>query len=91
MYAVDWVKTVLNLVATHWLSADPVLRKAITAACHQIDQQLAVDPFKESESRSGNKRVAFFSPLAVTFHIEEANRRVVISDLRLYRKRPKKK
>lgn len=90
MYTVEWVESAENQLAENWMSAPPVLRKAITAACDQLDQDLAIDPLRESESRGSNKYIAFFPPLAVTFHLDEANRSVIISNLKVYTKRPKK-
>lgn len=91
MFWVEWVQTVLDQVTTYWTNADTDLRKAITAACHRIDLELAADPFKDSESREGDERVAFFAPLTVTFSVHETRRRVIISNLKLFKKRQRKK
>jgi hypothetical protein len=76
-------------LTTFWTDSEPDLRKRITAACHQIDVELQTNPLNVGESRTGNKRIAFFSPLAVTFHVDPGTDTVIVSNLRLYQKRPK--
>ena len=89
MHKVVWLKSALDFLATTWLAADPALRKAITDACQKVDADLAKDPMRNSESRAAKERTVFFSPLAVTFHLDRNRREVIISDLNLYQKRPK--
>jgi hypothetical protein len=52
------------------LQADAALRQAITAAAHQIDQQLQSNPYQQGETRPGGRRIHFVYPLGLTFRIE---------------------
>jgi hypothetical protein len=70
MFWVRWEATALNELATLWTQADSAMRLMITAATHQIDQQLQTDPLAESESRPGDRRILLVSPLGITFRIE---------------------
>jgi hypothetical protein len=85
MYRVDWLQTALDQLAEIWMSADAEMRQIITAASHQIDQELRVDPFRDSESRAEGRRVRFVAPLGLLFRVDG----LVVSALRvwLFRKR----
>jgi hypothetical protein len=87
MYRVDWLQTALDQLAAIWTSADSTLRQAITAASHQIDQQLQADPISPSESRPGGRRVLFASPLGILFRVEADGQTVSILRVWLFRRR----
>jgi hypothetical protein len=87
MYQVEWLESALDELTTLWLQAEAFLRPAITAATHQIDQQLRTDPIGGSESRSGITRVLFANPLGVNFYLEPGRRAVCVTRVWLYRKR----
>jgi hypothetical protein len=70
MFRVEWLESALDELTTVWMQAESSLRPAITAATHQIDQQLRADPIGCSESRSGETRVLFEKPLGVNFYVE---------------------
>ena len=44
-------------------------REALQEAATRIDEQLASDPWNAGESRSGNERIVFNGPLAVSFAV----------------------
>jgi hypothetical protein len=87
MYRVEWLQTALNQLAALWTPADSTLRQAITAASHQIDQQLQTDPISASESRPGGRRVFFASPLGILFRMEADGQTVSILRVWLFRRR----
>jgi len=87
MFLVEWLQSVLDELARLWTEADSALRKAITAASHEIDQRLQRDPHNEGESRSMGRRIMFVAPLAVTFRIEPDGKTITIVDVRLFRPR----
>jgi len=87
MYRVQWLQTALDQLAAIWLSANSVLRQAITAASHQIDQHLQADPFTESESRPGGRQIFFLPPLGILFRVEADGQTISILRVWLFRKR----
>jgi hypothetical protein len=87
MFRLRWVKEAVNELATFWLQADSDLRQRITAAAHQIDQQLRTDPFAQSEFRPGGLRILFVSPLGIHFRVEADGRTVSVLRVWLFRKR----
>jgi hypothetical protein len=87
MFQVEWLQTALNQLAAIWTSADSALRLAVTAATHQIDQQLQTDPFGASESRPEGRRILFVSPLGILFRIEEDGHTVSVLRVWLFRLR----
>jgi hypothetical protein len=86
-YRVDWLQSALDELAAVWLRADVAERKAITAASHQIDQQLQTDPDDQSESRSGGRRLLIVAPLGVTFRVEPATSTVAVLHVWRFRQR----
>jgi hypothetical protein len=87
MFQVEWLQSALDELAHLWIAADAVLRQALTAATHEIDQRLADDPQAEGESRAVGRRLTFVPPLAVTFRVEADGRTVTVIEIRLYRRR----
>jgi len=87
MFRVEWDERALDELATLWIDADPLLRQALTAASHEIDQRLRSDPRVEGESRSGDRRVTFVPPLVVTFQVEDDRQSVLILSIRVFRRR----
>jgi hypothetical protein len=53
------------------MQADSGLRQAVTAAAHQIDQQLQTDPDEQGESRPKGRRIHFIHPLGLMFRIDK--------------------
>ena len=87
MFRVEWLQTALNQLMIIWVQADSALRQAITAATHQIDQQLQADPYGQSESRPGGRRILFVPPLGILFPIEAGGQTVSVLRVWLFRKR----
>jgi len=89
MMRVEWLQAALDELTTLWMQSSAAARQAITEATHTADLRLEHDPFNEGESRSGNQRITFIPPLAISFRIEEDAQRVTVFHVRLYRPRPK--
>ena len=87
MFRVEWLQSALDELTTLWIQADPTLRPALTAASHTLDQRLSINPRREGESRSGNRRIAFFPPLFVTFDVDDDHQTVVVGQVRMFRRR----
>jgi hypothetical protein len=87
MFRVEWLQTALDELARHWLQADSVLRQALTAASHEIDQRLRSDPDNQGESRPMGRRILFVAPLAVTFRIDAGGQTVTVIEIHLFRRR----
>ncbi len=78
MYRVEWLQSALDELAALWALADSALRQAITAASHQIDQQLQHDPDQQGESRPNGRRILFVPPLGVAYRVEAHRSTVVV-------------
>jgi len=86
MFRVRWEKRALNELSMLWTAADPVMRKIITAATNQIDEQLGADPMANSESRPGGRRILFASPLGITFRVESDGKTISVLRVWLFRR-----
>jgi plasmid stabilization system protein ParE len=87
MFRVRWERRALDELTDLWTQADSVLRQAITAASHAVDQRLQADPNGEGESRARGRRITFVPPLAVIFRVEAAGQTVSVLQVRLLRRR----
>jgi hypothetical protein len=89
MFHVRWIQEALDDLTNIWLRADGPLREAITAAAHELEQELKADPYRKSESREqgDEERVKFVYPLGARFEIDLAQRRVWIMQVWRYRRR----
>lgn len=87
MFRVRREATALDELTSIWMAADSPLRRAITAATHQIDYHLATDPRGQGESRPGGRRVLFVTPLRVMYRIEPDGQTVSVLSVWLFRKR----
>ena len=81
MFDVDWIETALSRLANAWLRADSTTRAAITAASHEIDDLLKIDPAHAGESRDADKRILIAEPLAVTYVVDEDQEIVTVLDV----------
>lgn len=75
---VEWVQTALDELTMIWMRANSSLRQEITAAAHQIDQQLLTNPHEQGESRSEGRRIHFFYPLGFSFRVEPDEQAVTV-------------
>lgn len=87
MFRIEWVQSALDELSDLWLLADSTQRQAITAATHSLEQRLLSDPANEGESRAGNRRITFVSPLAVRFRLEADGQTVTVLQVRLFGRR----
>lgn len=89
MYQVEWLQSVLVEWAAIWVQADAPLRRAITRATHQIDQNLRTDPLGTSESRSPGRRNLLAPPLGLVFRMEPDATSISVPRVRRFRQRAK--
>lgn len=75
-YRVRYLRRAVNQLGGIWLNAPD--RNAVTAASSRIDRLLQIDPLSLGESREANKRFWVERPLAVTYRVQAADRRVVV-------------
>jgi hypothetical protein len=87
MFKVEWIETAVTRLANAWLSADSETRAAITAASHEIDQLLEIDPAHVGESRDGIRRLLIADPLAATYVVDEDLEFVIVLDVVLRKPR----
>ena len=88
MFRVEWRELAQSQLAAEWMNADSQLRADITATTHDIEQRLSRVPEKAGESREPGTRVLIARPLTVTFHVNVRTNRVLISGVRVHRRRP---
>jgi hypothetical protein len=62
-------------------------RQAVAEAADEIDAMLATDPLIAGESRGDNQRIVCKWPLAAQFRVEPADCRVIVSAVRLFRRK----
>lgn len=70
MFTVRWRNSARDALAAIWVEADSALRKEITAAADQIDQELSRDPDGRGESRGVAERIWFVFPLGLWFKVD---------------------
>lgn len=85
MFRVDWLQSATDELTVAWLSADSATRKKITAASHETDRQLADDPYAQSGSRPGGRRLAIIAPLTVTFRVDPNAGTVTVVQVHVFR------
>jgi plasmid stabilization system protein ParE len=85
MFTVRWEALALEELTLAWVAASSALRQAITQATDELDQRLATDPYSGSESRSGERRILFQTPLAIHFHVAQEDQTVSILHVWVFR------
>ena len=85
-YTVRWNRRSLDALATLWID-DPSERAAISEATALTDRRLRVNPQEQGESRAGNERVLFASPLVVSFTVNDPRSLVRIVNVRHLKRR----
>jgi hypothetical protein len=78
IFTVVWKPSEEVHLADLWLDAPSDLRRRITEAARVADQMLKVDPQFLGELRSGNRRIVFIPPLALTVEVREDDRIVAV-------------
>jgi len=81
-YTVSWLPGAESELARLWL--EETLRGNIELAANEIDLCLRVDPENAGESREGNRRILFVTPLVVTFKVDRQDRMVQVREVWLY-------
>jgi hypothetical protein len=87
MFEVRWKQSALGELANLWTEAGSAMRVAITAATHQIDQELRQQPESKGESREGHERVWFVFPLGIRFEVKSDQTIVHILQVWSFRRR----
>ncbi len=80
-YTVTWHDDAQAELARLWNQS--LLRRQMTGAADKIDQMQAIDPFKAGEQISSLSRCLRIYPLAVLFHVREADRIVEVFEVKL--------
>src|SRR5262249_6640764 len=75
-FEVLWAKMAEQDLTRLWLAAPD--RDAIREAANEIDWHLERHPQDVGESREENRRLCFVRPLAVSYGVDPAQRRVVV-------------
>jgi hypothetical protein len=78
MFAVHWVRSALDDLATLWVNAASFERSQITLAASEIDRRLSAHPSDEGESREEGRRILLIPPLGVKYRSNEASHSVTI-------------
>jgi hypothetical protein len=74
-YIVDWSEDALDELAAVWLAAHD--KRAITAASHQLEQIVELDPYAGSIARNSSvNRTAIDLPLGIDYEIIEDDKKV---------------
>jgi hypothetical protein len=84
MFTIRWRRSARDELTTLWIGADSALRKAITVATHQIEQELSKNPETKGESRPNDRRIFFHAPLGVLFKVNVDKATVVILHVWVY-------
>ena len=87
MWRVEWIQSAVDDLTNLWLVADSALRESITIATHTIDDELQVDPFRQSEAREGDERVLFVYPLGVNIEVDQDKHLVWVLGVWRFRRR----
>jgi plasmid stabilization system protein ParE len=80
-WTVLWSPLAEKDLTSFWVSAED--KAEVTEAANRIDFLLRNDPLKTGESREGDDRIHFESPLGVFFSVAEEERLVLV--LRIWR------
>ena len=75
-YRVEWSRDAEADLANVWTDASD--RGAISEASHRLDQALVNNPHALGESRSGDNRIVFSSPLGMEYKISDEDCTVLV-------------
>ena len=78
MFSVEWSEESLQELAALWVRIESDSRALVTAACHDADRRLHVDPLGEGESRFGSQRILFIAPVALIYQLEPDEQTVTV-------------
>ena len=77
-YTVVWTQDAYQSLLD--LASSVLATQQLIDAVDDIHRRLGEDPHKQGESRPGNRRIMFSSPLGVIFRIDIRLQQVVISE-----------
>lgn len=81
-YTVVWTPDAERELAAVWLAAAD--REGVTAAVHQLEQDICASPLSVGESRrSSIERVAYLTPVGLTFLVVVDDSRVFVTAVTL--------
>ena len=84
MWAVIWWNKALDELADAMARSDLSTQDLIEQIVKRFTSELARDPLQLGESRTGNRRIAFDAPCAITFLVESGNRVVKVTHFWTY-------
>jgi uncharacterized Ntn-hydrolase superfamily protein len=87
MFRVQWLPEAVEELARIWTAADSTLRQAVTAATQALDEELRMNPYRQSESREDEWRVLSLYPLAARIKVDLQQRIVWVLHVWRYRRR----
>jgi hypothetical protein len=87
MFRVEWIQAALDELTDPWVQSSSEQRQAITAATNAIDEELAADPYRQSESRGDDDRVLFVYPLGVQIEVDPRKQTVWVLHVWRFRRR----
>jgi plasmid stabilization system protein ParE len=76
-FTVVWLPDAELELTALWMKSSR--RSEVTRASAELDRRLATSGSLEGESRPNNMRIAFETPLAIIFRVDEVNRNVVVA------------
>ncbi len=65
-----WLEEAELGFARIWQAVDPATREILTRQVYSLRDALREDPENVGESRDGNRRIASFRPLGVSFEVD---------------------
>ena len=87
-HQIHWTKGAINELTEIYLNMlDKGSGAIITQAAARIDRALEVNPAETGESRDGDERIMFETPLTVYFEVRESEPVAVVTSIRRFRTR----
>lgn len=87
MFRVEWNDLALSTLANAWTNADSNLRAEITRSIRDLEIALKQNPSTTGESRIPGTRVIVYYPLTVTFQVNVRTNLVLVSNIRVHKRR----
>jgi hypothetical protein len=88
IYEVVWLESAQRELNTLWNAADDAAKSVISQALDSAIDRLTVAPYTQSEERASYlARVLFSLPLRIEFRMERFEGALVVTHVRLIRKR----
>jgi hypothetical protein len=88
IYEVVWLESAQRELTALWKAADDATKAVITRALDSAIDRLTIAPYSQSEERTSfTARVLFELPLRIEFRMERFDGSLVVTHVRLIRKR----